>query len=292
MDPRRRLILAVLALVAVGACHGGERKIIPAPLSRVWAYNAQAPQLRREATLDSLLAQEQGLPTAHRIGLWARRFRADTTNVYCFGPKPGGYVSEGRLVDDAHVDCISLLYRVCELAQARTARDAVTVALRTRFAGASLDSVVDATGRVDYTDPAHLDYSLDMVQSGLWGADVTPTLTGAVRDRNGSARYAPGSFAYVPTDSLRTTELHDGDLVWFVLSPASADARRLRDGYGLVIGHAGIVIVEDGQRILVHAASSDLPGEYTGGHVVSVPLMTYLSRVDRFAGIVVTRFVP
>ena len=128
MEPRRRLLILVLFLTAVAACQAAERKVVPDGLTRAWTYNAAAPSLMPGATLDSLLAPEQDLPTSRRIGLWARRFAADSTNVYCFGLKPGGYVSEGRLVDDVHVDCISLLYRVTELAQARTARDAVASA--------------------------------------------------------------------------------------------------------------------------------------------------------------------
>ncbi len=41
---------------------------------------------------------------------------------------------------------------------------------------------------------------------------------------------------------------------------------------------------------LVHAARSDLEGWYEGGTVVKVPLADYLARVDRFSGLIVTRF--
>lgn len=266
------------------------RKPASARLAALYAYNASSPQIFAAATIDSLLAAEQGEPTAARVGLWARRFLADGSHVYLFGPKPGGYVAEGRLVDDDHLDCISLLYRVTELARARDAADAVTVALDTRFPGAPRDSLIAADGRVDYDRPEHLDYSLDMVRSGLWGDDITNWLRGAVRDRDGSARYEKGSFFLVEKARLDPSELREGDLVWFVLDPAHPAARALRDEHGLVIGHAGIVISEGGAPWVVHAASSDLPGRYEGGHVVALPLAEYLDRVDRFAGVIVTRF--
>lgn len=39
----------------------------------------------------------------------------------------------------------------------------------------------------------------------------------------------------------------------------------------------------------MHAASSALPGVYDGGRIVAVGLGTYLGRVERFKGVVVTR---
>jgi hypothetical protein len=163
---------------------------------------------------------------------------------------------------------------------------------------------VAADGRVDYDHPAHLDYSLDMIRCGRWGTDVTASLAGAVPDPAGSARYPAGSFVYLPTAALTsaapsgpgttasTSALREGDVAWFVLDPDQPAARRLREEQGLVIGHIGIVIVEDGRPWLVHAARSGLDGWYDGGRVVSVPLDVYLRRVERFAGVVITRSQP
>jgi len=261
------------------------------PLIRVHALNAEQPQLFAPAVMDSLLAAEQGRPVPERIGLWARRFLADSTHTYLFGGDAGGYVTEGVLVDDDHLDCVSLVYRATDLARATDSRDAVQVALQTRFPGADPDSLIDAGGRVDYDVPQHLDYSLDMVRSGNWGEDITNWLPGAVRDRHGSARFAKGSFFLVPEQALQTGELREGDILWLVLDPENPAARALRDEHGLVIGHLGIVIVDpDGQRWLVHAASKPLEGRYEGGRVVKVPVKEYLDRVDRFAGVIVTRF--
>ena len=241
------------------------------------------------AGMDSVLASEREAPVGARVGGWARRYRDSGRTEYLFGLADGGYAAEGLLVPGLRQDCISLLYRVTELARADSARDAVDMALAVRFAGADPDSVIDADGRVDYDRPEHLDFSLDMIRSGHWGRDVTAELTGARPDTVGSSRYPAGSFVAVPAEALVTAELREGDLAWLVLDPADAKARDLRDRYGLVIGHVGIVIVENGEAVLVHAASRPLPGWYDHDGVVSVPLAVYLERVERYGAVMVTR---
>lgn len=287
----RRPALPLLAGLALTLAAGaGCATAGPEALARAQARAARADRLLARAAEDSLLRAEQDLPTAARVGLWARRFLAADGIRYVFGPAADGYVAERDLVRDHRQDCISLLYRCGELARARDADDAVAVALRTRFAGAEPAAVVDAEGRVDYDHPSHLDYSLDMIRSGHWGADVTARVGTATPDTVGTARYPAGSYAYVPKDALREDALREGDVAWFVLDPSVPSARRLRDEHGLVIGHVGLVIIEDGRPWLVHAAVSGLSGWYEGGTVVKVPLREYLARVERFAGIMVTRF--
>jgi hypothetical protein len=239
---------------------------------------------------DLLLREEADLPTAERIGRWARRYLLGKGIEYRFGLAEGGYVTEGELVRDDRQDCVSLMYRVTELARAGSQRDAVAWALRTRFAGAPADSVVDDQGRVDYDRPEHLDFSLDMIRSGHWGQDVTAGLSGARPDSAGSSRYPAGSFTTVSEADLVEDELKEGDIVWFILDPAHEAGGKLRREYGLVIGHIGIVIFEEGRPWLVHAASSGLEGWYEGGTVVSVPLEVYLERVERYHAVMVTRF--
>jgi hypothetical protein len=285
------VLLAVLPAVLPAFLVGcGRTTPDEAARQRVLQHNLAAPALLPAATLDSLLSAEADLPAADRIGLWARRFLAAGTSEYRFGLAEGGYAREGMLVDDAHHDCVSLLYRSSELARSRDHRDAILIALATRFAGASLDSLVDAQGRVDYDHPEHLDYSLDMIRSGLWGRDATAQLSGAMVDSVGSARYPAGGFSFVPTAALRPAELHEGDIAWLVLSTTDPSARALRDEHGLVIGHIGLIITSEGRSWLVHAARSDLPGWYSGGRIVKVPVEVYLERVERFGGLIVTRF--
>lgn len=278
---------AVLALVReadAGALENHEAR------KRSTARAAGAERILTQGEEDVLLAGEQDLATAERVGRWARRFAEADDIEYLFGPAEGGYVAEGALVSDRRQDCVSLLYRVNELAHATDHDDALAWALRTRFAGAGPSAVVGPDGRVDYDDPSHLDYSLDMIRTGLWGRDVTPDLTGATLDTVGTSRYAAGSYQFMPKANLTASELTEGDIVWFVLDPSNEGAAKLRDEYGLVIGHIGIVIVEEGVLVLVHAARSGLEGRYEGGTVVTVPLLEYLDRVERFAGVIITRY--
>ena len=278
---------ALVPLIALAACAGeADREA----LERAAVRAAGGERLMTPQVEDAVLKVEQDLPTAVRIGRWARRFAQADDVVYLFGPAEGGYVDEGALVSDRRQDCVSLLYRVNELAHATTHEDALAWALRTRFAGADPAAVVGPDGRVDYDDPSHLDYSLDMIRTGLWGRDVTADLTGAVPDTVGTPRYEAGSCLYVPKANLTASELAEGDVVWFVLDPSNDGAAKLRDEHGLVIGHIGIVIVEEGSPVLVHAARSGLEGRYEGGTVVTVPLLEYLDRVERFAGVIVTRY--
>lgn len=251
--------------------------------------NLAAASLLPAASLDSLLLVQRNWPVGRRVGDWARRFEAAGGITYCFGPAVGGYVDEGLLVSDRRHDCVSLMYRCSELARAADRRDAIAWALRTRFAGAAVDSLADADGRVDYDRPEHLDFSLDMIRSGHWGRDLTPDLPGAVADTAGSSRYAPGSFVYLPPSALAGAGLQEGDIAWLVLDPEHPAGAKLRRTYGLVIGHLGIVIIVEGRPWLVHAASADLADWYAGGTVVRVPLDVYLQRVEKFCGVMITR---
>lgn len=282
-----------IVVLLVGICLlNGSASCAPGadPSQRVQQRAAEAERIFTVAAEDSLLAREQDMPTARRVGLWARRFAAASGVRYRFGLAEGGYAADGEIVSDRRQDCVSLLYRTSELARARDHRDAVAWALQTRFAGARLDSLIGPDGRVDYDDRRHLDFSLDMIRSGRWGRDVTAELGGAVVDTAGSSRYAPGSFRYLPKADFDLAKLREGDVVWFVLDAGHPAARRWREDHGLVVGHIGLIIVEGGEAVLVHAASSDLEGFYEGGSVVTVPLASYLERVERFGGVVITRF--
>jgi len=279
--------LGCLVMILAAGCTPGEDQ---KALVRATDRAETAPRIMSSEQEDQLLAEEKGLPVAARIGRWARRYLEADEVAYLFGLSEGGYAAEGDLILDDRQDCVSLMYRVTELARASDHRDAVAWALRTRFAGAPLDSVVDDQGRVDYDRPEHLDFSLDMIRSGHWGRDVTTRLTGARPDSVGSLRYPAGSFTVVPETALVEGELAEGDIVWLVLNPDHPAGARLRREYGLVIGHIGIVIVEDGKPWLVHAASSGLEGWYEGGSVVKISLAVYLDRVEKYSAIRVTRF--
>ncbi|MDY0109327.1 MAG: hypothetical protein RBT60_05275 [Candidatus Krumholzibacteria bacterium] len=299
-------LLCAAGLLSAGAAPPEAAASRDSAIERAVSFNLAVADLAAPAALDSLLAAQQQLPAGERVGRWARRYLAAPGTEYRFGPAPGGYVERGLLVPGLRHDCISLIYRTTELARARSARHAIELAVALRFAGVEPDSVVDAQGKVDYDRPEHLDYALDMIRSGLWGEDITSRLAGAVLDTLGSSRYPPGCFHYLPAEFLAGAAaapgaaatapgamgLQEGDLVWFVLDPGNPAARKLRDDHGLVIGHAGILILEPhdtGDVWLVHAASRPLPPWYHRAGVVSVPLPQYLQRVERYRGVVVTR---
>lgn len=290
---RAALYLLPALLAASVGCRARDRAPSPgiAPVPRaVVAYNRDPGGPFSFAQIDSMLDVDRGRPTAERVGAWARRFRDAGGSSYLFGPAEGGYVAEGRLALDERQDCVSLMYRCTELGQARDAVDALGLALRLRFSGAPIDSIVGPDGRVDYDRPEHLDYSLDMIRSGDWGEDITAALSGARPDTIGTSRYPAGSFVWVPEAQLRPEELREGDVAWLALDPADEGGRKLRDRFGLVIGHLGIVIVQEGRPWLVHAASRPLPGWYERDGVVAVPLDVYLERVEKLGGLMVTRF--
>lgn len=277
------LVVVVLVAVVVGACRSEQDAVV--------VLNEGVEGVFDQGLVDSVLATEQQAATARRVGDWALRFRAAGGGTgYRFGLAEGGYVSEGRLAPGREFDCISFVYRVTELAQARSAADAWRVALETRFAGAPHDSVVDADGRVDYDRPEHLDFSVDMIRSGHWGRDITGQLAGAAADTLGSSRYPAGSVTTLAAHRLDRDQLQHGDLVWFVLAPANEAAARLRHEYGLMIGHVGVVVRDGDEVALVHAASKALPGWYDQAGVVRVPLTEYLARVERYDAVMVTRF--
>ncbi len=260
-----------------------------AALDRALAYNEGRWPGIPAADFFQGTGQEQD-SLGERLDAWIAT-RAKESKGYKFGLAEGGYVAEGELGSGGEYDCVSFMYRTTELARSTDMRDSFSWALRTRFAGAHPDSVVGLDGRVNYDRPEHLDYSLDMIRSGNWGRDITAEVGMAVVDSLGTSRYSAGSFAWVPTEYLDPSSLQAGDIIWLVLNPNDKKARKLRQEYGLVIGHLGLMsgAGQDNSLRLFHAASKDLPGEYEGGRVVAVDLATYLRRVDRYAGVMVTR---
>jgi hypothetical protein len=56
-----------------------------------------------------------------------------------------------------------------------------------------------------------------------------------------------------------------------------------------MVHHLGILVREGNQVMLVHPALRPLAGSYDHTGLVKVPLSTYLGRVTRFKGILVTR---
>jgi len=238
--------------------------------------------------LDSLAAAWAGRPLGERTAAWARWFHDQGNVRYLFGKDPGGYVSEGRLCQDFATDCVLFMHRVTELARSSSAREAVQFAFGTRFYGASVAEAILEDGRVSYDDPAHLDYAEDMIQSGIWGAQVTAECGAALRDTVGSSRVPADTLHFLPSAAIDYARLTDGDIVWFVGNeedPREAEKRAT----GTMIHHIGLVERAGDEVNLIHPASRPLPGVYAAPGLQRVPLPLYLARVGKFKGIVVTR---
>lgn len=251
-------------------------------------FNLDNEHTLKSATIDSLMATFADLSLGQKIAAWADYFWQRGDARYVFGGAEGGYVREGRLVDDGRTDCVLFFYRVTELGRSSSALEAVQFAFGTRFYGAILEEVVDAQGRVNYDDPVYLHYSTDIVRSGIWGRDITADLGKVVRDQAGTPRYPPDSVSYLPKERLDPSRFLDGDIVFFVSDESIDAGRKVRESGGL-IGHIGVIKIERGEPQLIHAAGRGLDGLYKGGKVEKVPLAAYLARVENFKGLIVTR---
>lgn len=257
---------------------------------RMVEYNLDNPAVLPSAAIDAFMAGIADRPLGERIGAWARFWLTQGDIAYVYGRAPGGYVTQGRLAQDFATDCVLFMYRTTELARSGTATEAAQFAFGTRFYGAITEQVVRPDGRVTYDDPSHLEYAEDMAKSGIWGADVTDDCGESVADAVGSSRTPPDTLRYVPRDKIDYSALREGDLVWFVGDETRPGAIEQRM-QGTLLHHLGI-LVRDGEEVsLIHPAAVPLSGVYDRTGVVRVPLRTYLQRVDRFKGIVVTRLV-
>lgn len=255
---------------------------------RMVQFNLDNGHVLPSVLIDAQMREVADLSLGERIGAWADLFYQRGDANYRFGLSDGGYVEEGRLVNDFSTDCILFLYRTTELGRTTSAREAVDFAYGTRFAGASLEGAVRADGRVNYDDPVHLDYSIDMIRSGIWGQEITEQIGETERDLTGTSRYPAGTIKYVPKAKLAYDALKSGDLVYFVTDEKTKKGASVRE-HGAVIGHVGVIKVEDGQPYLIHPASAALAGVYEGGKLVKVLLKTYLERVESFKGVAATR---
>lgn len=285
------IALALLALVmTVDRSEAHDENELLARFDVMIRRNLDHPGVMSTGVIDSLMRAYQGLPLGARVAAWARAQLAAGNVSYLFGRDPGGYVTEGRLAEDFTTDCVLFMCRTTELARSNSALEAVQFAFGTRFYGASIDRAVQADGRVDYADPSWKDYAEDMLRSGIWGEDVTKSCGEATLDAVGSSRMPADTLAYIPKAKVDYHSLQDGDIIWFVgdeTRPGAAEARM----HGTLIHHLGLVARDGDEVWLIHPAAVPLPGVYDTTGLVSLPLRSYLDRIERFKGIVVTRLV-
>ena len=241
--------------------------------------------------INARMGQFQALSLGERVASWAEYFWQRGDVQYLNGTAPGGYAKAGRLVDDFSTDCVLFFYRTTELGRSTTALEAVQFAFGTRFYGAALEMVVDDAGRLDYASPVHLDYSVDIIRSGLWGEEITAKLGELQTHDVGTSRYERGSVHYVLDENVNLAALQSGDILFFVSNEETDVGRAIREA-GAIIGHIGIVKVEEGVPHLIHPAARPIEGLYAGGRIEKLPLKTYLERVESFKGVMATRLKP
>lgn len=282
------VLALVLSAMIAPVSRSDDSEALLARFETMVRFNLDNAKVVPSAQLDSLANAWTTMSLGDRVAAWARWFLARGDVHYLYGRDPGGYVTEGRLCSDFTTDCVLFMNRTTELARSASAREAVQFAFGTRFYGASVEHAVREDGRVDFDDPAHLEYSEEMVRSGVWGADVTAECGAALRDTVGSSHAPADTVRFLPTAGIDYAELKNGDIAWFIgdeTAPGAIERRR----EGTMIHHLGI-LVRDGDRVmLIHPAARPLPGVYERTGLVEVPLATYLSRVSRFKGILVTR---
>jgi hypothetical protein len=289
---RQNLVIGILLGVVVMPSSGQGQEdpkpdAILARFEQMVRFNLDNDHVLPSSTIDSVMQELEGKPVGERIAHWAEHFHRDGRARYLFGLDEGGYVKEGRLCDDFQTDCVLFLYRTTELGRSSSAQEAAQFAFGTRFYGASVEEAILPDGHVKYQHAAHLDYSEDILRTGIWGKDVTESI-GPTQPDPGNDRFEAGTLSFVPSDKIDESALRSGDLVYFILDendPKGAEAR----AQGILIHHLGVLVCSEKRCDLIHAAKAPLPNHYEGGKIERIALKTYLGLVERFKGIVVTR---
>lgn len=191
-----------------------------------------------------------------------------------YDPDPiGTYVRKKVLVYDEEVDCMYLTFRAVELALSKNPKEAKEIALEKRF---FTKGILSPDGMVlNYED--RYQYGEDMIDSGKFGEEITSALGKTILIEGSRGRKI---VPVIPKSEISNIihKFLSGDIIFFVKAPD----RRV---YDEIVGHIGIIKVEDGQVYLIHAS-----GRKNGkGMVVKIPFPQYVNTMD-FIGIRVTRF--
>ncbi len=224
------------------------------------------------ASPDKIEAARAGMApnisTGERIAYWAGYFIG---TPYDRDPL-GEYVTTKSIIADDRIDCMYLVFRSVELAMGNSEKESERVALDKRFLSRGIikNGIV-----VNYED--RFQYGEDMIDSGKWGREITSEL-GEFRSVPDSRRKIIVKYAPVPVISKGMAKLKAGDIIYFVKKPE----KRI---FGEVIGHMGIIKIEQGRTFLVHAAGT----KKSGGEVRKVELEQYIRKMP-YIGAKVTRF--
>ena len=210
-----------------------------------------------------------------RIAFWGEQFVGAPYDIDPLGE----YVRSEKVVCDYRVDCMYLVFRAVELAQANTPEGAVDRSLDLRF---RTRGRLEGGRVVNYNE--RFAYAEDMISSGRWGRDITTELGESI-DIQGLRRGEKTPM--LSKGELLKPEVYDklktGDLIFFVEDPKKRSSDE-------IIGHLGIVKVENGSLLLIHASGLKSSDERPGGGVVKkVDLLGYFANMQ-FIGATFTRF--
>jgi hypothetical protein len=217
-------------------------------------------------------------PVGERIALWAEKFVGTP-----YDPDPlGEYVTKKAIVADERVDCMYLSFRAVELALSLMPDKAIDMALDKRFI---TKGRLDSKGNViNYED--RFQYGEDMLDSGKWGKEITEQL-GKVTEIKGSR--GKEKVKIIAKNTLlkrlssskslsRMTGLKSGDFIFFI---KAVERRKV----GEIVGHIGIVKIEDGIIYVIHAGGL----KNKRGKVKKEMLYDYINSMP-FIGVRVSRF--
>lgn len=218
--------------------------------------------------IETTRSRMTSMSVGERIASWAGHFIGAP---YDRDPL-GEYVTRKAIVADERIDCMYLVFRSVELAMGNSEKESEQIALDKRFLtrGIIKDGIV-----TNYDD--RFQYGEDMIDSGKWGREVTSEL-GETRSVPDSRRQMKVRYAPVAVISKGKSRLKEGDIVFFVKKPE----KRI---YGEVIGHMGIIKIEQGRILLVHASGT----KKSGGEVRKVNLEQYIRKMP-YLGAKITRF--
>jgi len=288
-----RLVILLSCLQLLGACASGTRQVKTDPgFSALAAEEMQKPQnlvntrpqqVKIDPGFTPLAAKEiqklQNLvntrPIGERIAFWGEQFIGAPYDIDPLGE----YVRSEKVVCDYRVDCMYLVFRAVELAQANTPEGAIDRSLDLRFR---------TRGRIEGGRVVNYDerfaYAETMISSGRWGRDITAQL-GESTEIQGQQQGEKTPM--LSRDELLKPEVYGklktGDLVFFVEDPTKRSA-------GEIIGHLGIVKLERGSLYLIHASGLKSSVERSGGgEVKKVDLIEYVAHM-KFIGAKFTRF--
>ncbi|OGW31480.1 MAG: hypothetical protein A2X54_03505 [Nitrospirae bacterium GWF2_44_13] len=210
-------------------------------------------------------------PVGERIALWTEKFVGTP-----YDPDPlGEYVTKKAIVADERVDCMYLSFRAVELALSLTPDKAIDMALDKRFI---TKGRLDSKGNViNYED--RFQYGEDMLDSGRWGEEITEQLGKATEIKGSRGK---GKVKMVSKkDFLKSIKdsgtLKSGDFIFFI---KAVEKRRA----GEIVGHIGIVKIENRGVYLIHAGGF----KKKGGEVKKVRLYDYINSMP-FIGVRVSR---